>query len=278
MTATETLPEIREAHAPPEVAAIYDDIRKSAALPQVNLIFRHQATKPGMLAWVWDTLRPVYLSNELADAAVRLSRAVPRVATSPIPAHLDADGQRGCRTVLEAYNSGNPQNLIALTAFVHALDYASGRGEGPGKLTPRPSASERSAIDGRFPAIPARDGLPPDVARMLSRLASRHRVVAGVIPSLYVHLALWPQLLEPVDAFLADCFEACDWETSVAEVIASAAATAHDLAPHLALSPPPGIEETERQAMAGTIRTFINATIPEMVIVGRWLAWDDAAG
>ena len=29
-------------------------------------------------------------------------------------------------------------------------------------------------------------------------------VVAGVIPSLYVHLALWPQLLEPVDAYLAE--------------------------------------------------------------------------
>ncbi len=34
------LPEVREADATPHIAAIYADIKESAALPQVNLIFR----------------------------------------------------------------------------------------------------------------------------------------------------------------------------------------------------------------------------------------------
>jgi hypothetical protein len=277
MKLTEALPEIREADAPAEIAAIYDDIRRCAALPQVNLIFRHLATRPPILEWVWQSLRPIYLSENLAEAATGLSRSVPVVAPSPLPDWLDATERMACRTVLGAYNSGNPQNLIALTAFVQALD-------GPdqtaaGALTPRTGATDQSVTRATaFPPIPRRDRLSPETAQTLDRLASRHRVVAGVIPSLYVHLALWPQVLEPVDVFLADCFETCDWTTAVDDVIASATATARDLAPNLALSPPPGIEETERQAMAGTIRTFINATIPEMVIVGRWLAWDDAAG
>ena len=275
MTATEALPEIREASPPPEIAALYDDIRSSATLPQVNLIFRHLATRPGILAWVWETLRPLYVSNELAEAAAGLSRSVPLVAASPIPDYLDATERSDCQTVLEAYNSGNPQNLIALTAFVHALDDASG--PSAGALTSRPPAPERAPAKRRFPALPTRAGLPPGVARMLSSLASRHRVVAGVIPSLYVHLALWPRILEPVDAFLADCFEAHDWESSVDEVIAKATDTARGLAPHLSLGATPHIDKTEKHVMAGTIRTFIHATIPEMVIIGRWLAWDDNA-
>lgn len=273
---TKALPEIRESDAPPEIAAIYDDIRRCAALPQVNLIFRHLATRPPILEWVWESLRPIYLSENLAEAATELSRSVPVVAPSPLPDWLDAAGRMECRTVLGAYNSGNPQNLIALTAFVQALD---GAGQpAVGELTPRTDATDRSVTQAAaFPPIPRRDRLSAQTARTLDRLASRHRVVAGVIPSLYVHLALWPQLLEPVDAFLTTCFEACDWTTAVDDVIATAAATSRDLAPHLALNPPPGIDETETQAMAETIRTFINATIPEMVIIGRWLAWDDAA-
>ena len=273
---TEPLPEIREREAPPEIAAIYDDIRRCAALPQVNLIFRHLATRPPILEWVWQSLRPIYLSKNLAEAATELSRSVPVVAPSPLPDRLDATERMESRTVLGAYNSGNPQNLIALTAFAQALDGASR--SSASELLPRTDATGQTIAQAApFPPIPRRDDLSTEVARALDRLASRHRVVAGVIPSLYVHLVLWPQLLEPVDAFLGVCCETCDWTSAVDDVIATAAATARDLAPHLALSPPPGIDETETQAMAETIRTFINTTIPEMVIVGRWLAWDDAA-
>ena len=75
------LPEIREADAAPEIAAIYADIKATAALPQINLIFRYLATHPGVLAWVWQALRPLYGSQELANAGADLMRAVPRAGS-----------------------------------------------------------------------------------------------------------------------------------------------------------------------------------------------------
>ena len=60
------LPEVREADASPEIAAIYGDIKATAALPQINLIFRYFATHEGMLEWIWQALRPLYQSNELS--------------------------------------------------------------------------------------------------------------------------------------------------------------------------------------------------------------------
>ena len=41
--------EIREADAPPEVAAIYGRLREAYGLPMTNLIWRHFTTLPGVL-------------------------------------------------------------------------------------------------------------------------------------------------------------------------------------------------------------------------------------
>ncbi|MGI9408555.1 MAG: hypothetical protein ACR2OV_00675, partial [Hyphomicrobiaceae bacterium] len=54
-----TLAELREADAPAAIVAIYEDIKRATGIPQVNLIFRHLATVPGMLAWTWDLLGPL---------------------------------------------------------------------------------------------------------------------------------------------------------------------------------------------------------------------------
>lgn len=273
MTSSTALPEIRESEAAADIAALYDDIRHATALPQVNLIFRHLATRPGVLPWVWQMLRPLYLSQELADAAHALSHSVPEAhAPSPIPALLPAAERDACRRVLEAYNSGNPQNLIALTAFVHALDGAVTRTTASGRITPR-ALNDGARDQPDFPPIPARNAISPEITDRLQRLAARHRTVPGVIPSLYVHLALRPDILAPLDAFLGEHLSAATWPGHVDAVIASATATAHRLAPHLAETSSTALGDDDRREMAETIRTFVNATIPEMVVVGRWLAW-----
>jgi len=268
---TAHLPEIREAEAPPDIARIYADIKGATGLPQVNLIFRHLATHPSMLDWVWQTLRPLYLSQELADAAAGLSRSVPPTDTSPLPDHLAPADRDACRGVLAVYNSGNAQNLIGLTAFVHVLDgVAAGTGH---PLTARRIAPCEPGTAAGFPPIPRRQDLPVEITTLLARLGGRHRAVSGVIPSLYVHLSLWPELLPVVDEFLAPRLSQPAWPTQVQAIIDRASMTARDLAASLAPAPPPRIAGEPRGEMADTIRTFVNATIPEMVVVGRWLAW-----
>lgn len=268
--------EIREADAPAEIAAIYADIRQATALPQVNLIFRHLATRPGVLEWVWHTLRPLYLSQEMADAAAALSRSVPAAgAPSPIPAALSNDAHHICRLVLDTYDSGNTQNLIALTTFVRLLD--GGEPDGRSHLTPR-TAEAIGENDARraapFPPIPRRSDLPADITAQLEHLATRHHSAPGVIPSLYIHLTLWPNILPAIDAFLEPRLATPDWRKHVEDLIEVASETADRLAPHLAQAPAPDITIQDRTVMAETIRTFVNATIPEMVIIGRWLTWD----
>jgi hypothetical protein len=47
----EQLPEIREEDAPPEIVALYDDIRETIGVPHLALIYRHLAALPGALPY-----------------------------------------------------------------------------------------------------------------------------------------------------------------------------------------------------------------------------------
>jgi len=61
------VPAIVEAEAEGSTAAIFADIRDTLHVDVVNLIWRHLATMPGALDWVWSTLKPLYLGPALAD-------------------------------------------------------------------------------------------------------------------------------------------------------------------------------------------------------------------
>ncbi|MDB5374679.1 MAG: hypothetical protein JWP04_3321, partial [Belnapia sp.] len=66
-----TLAEVREAAAPPEIAAIYAALRAASGVPLVNLIYRHLATMEGVLPWVWAAIRPPLEDGSLAAARDR---------------------------------------------------------------------------------------------------------------------------------------------------------------------------------------------------------------
>ncbi len=55
--------EVPETEAAGEIAAIYDEIRRTYAVPYVSSLFRHLAIYPGLLPWAWQTLRPALLSG-----------------------------------------------------------------------------------------------------------------------------------------------------------------------------------------------------------------------
>ncbi|MBU2531144.1 MAG: halocarboxylic acid dehydrogenase DehI family protein [Alphaproteobacteria bacterium] len=265
------LPEIREADAPPHIAAIYADIKESAALPQVNLIFRYLPTHPGALEWVWQTLKPLYTSRELADAAVTLMGAIERPGASPLADVLNGDERDACRTVLASYNSGNPQNLLALTALVHLLENPTISNKPVSELTPRPKAA--ASQPATFPPLPRRDALAPHDLARIEKMASRHGGAPGVIPSMYLHLALWPQALDAVDTYLQLIVESASWKPRVDAVRQAGNVSASRFAPALRLAPDPPPRATLDE-VAGTIKTFVGATIPELIVVGRLLAID----
>ena len=266
------LPEIREADAPPEIAAIYADIKAAAALPQVNLIFRYLATRPGVLESLWPVLRPLYRSEQLFDAGCAIFLGLAPPPPSPLAGILPADETAICRMVIASYNEANPQNLIALTALAQALATDTGPAAPAQPLTPRTSTA---TPDKDFPALPRRDTLPPDLRTRVDTLAARHEGTGGAIPSMYLHLALWPAALTAADDHLAPIVAAPDWRTQVDTVIAHARESAALFTGHLqaaAANPDPAV----KSEVATNITTFINAVIPEMIVVGRYLALEEA--
>jgi hypothetical protein len=199
---TEKLPEIRESEAPPEAAAIYAEIRAATGLPLVNLIWRHFAALPGALPWAWGAVRPAAQAGLVVAAAERVTDALAPAPAPPIERdQLAAVGVHDkaaygglaaiCR-VLDAYNRGNACNLVALTALLQGLE-AGFPAEPAAAARPAAAPTPIEAL----PPLPRLDELDEQVRRSVAGLASRHAgFEAGAVPSLYLHLAHWPGLLD----------------------------------------------------------------------------------
>ncbi|WP_043364394.1 hypothetical protein [Belnapia sp. F-4-1] len=246
------LAELREADAPPAIAAIYDRLRTASGVPLVNLIHRHLATLNGVLPWLWHAIRPPLEDGSLAGARARLAAAIPLPALDPRPADptiLD---------LVETYNRGNLTNLILLTALRRALAQDPPHpGPPPPRLAPEPMLPTP-------PPLPRLDALPPSTAALVTGLAARHG--AGVVPSLYLHLAHWPDFLAALPTRAAALLDPAAIQAARATTLRFAEAEADAIRPLLA------IEGTlpDPRALA-PIETFTRQVIPDMVPIGLGL-------
>jgi hypothetical protein len=190
------LSEIRESDAPPELAAIYAEMRRTMRLPLVNLIWRHLATLPGILPWAWSLVRPAARSGALDAALARVQAAAPRLdlGAPPLGPHLDDRAESEVRAILAAYNRGNGMNLVALAAL--RLAFAD-----PGAIrraAPEAAAPSAPAAVAPIRSLPRLGELDQDTAACVRELAQLHGGGPDVVPSLYLHLAHWPTLLGAV--------------------------------------------------------------------------------
>jgi len=79
------LPAITESEAAGVTAEIFADIRRVSKVGVVNLVWRHLATIPGGLPWVWGTVRPLYADGTVGReaAALRAGLSLPQVPAQP---------------------------------------------------------------------------------------------------------------------------------------------------------------------------------------------------
>ncbi len=269
------LQEVRETDAPPAVARIYREICEATGLPFVNLAWRHMAALPGVLPWVWDIVGAAYRSGEVARAAAELRGPASKLALKPlrgddlVRAGLDKPARQMLADLLEAYNRGNTQNLIGWSAL---LRYLRGRGDEQHEApsvdaiirTPLPTLSP-------LPPLPQLDDLDQASAAAVERLSDRHESFpAGAVPSLYLHLAIWPGLLEPIDARLHRAFEAGQLVAAASRLGTIASAEARLLAPRLrsTVAPPSCAARAEIEI---TLETLTSGAVQEMILVGTAL-------
>lgn len=261
------LPEIRENAATADIAALYADVRAVTGVPMVNLIYRHIATVPNGLAWVWSIVRPHIVSGTVASLAqdvLRVAAATDWGEPSPL-AKLPASERGAITPILQWYNRGNAVNLVIL----RALRAAKPEGGAPrGETGLLAVARDPEAT----PPPPLSLGeVEPALRERIATLCERQQLSSsGVTPTMYLHLARWPAALEPI---LAAVERAMDREVvlrGAASLVAAADLAVHSLAASfVAYEEPP--DPAGRAAIDAALETFSTKAIPQMLTVGAFL-------
>jgi len=261
------LPELSEREATGEAAAIYAEMKRLGGVPMVALIFRHLATLPGALEWMWSAVGPAWRSGRLQETAWRIAREAPLQPLAAIhpPAlvalGVDPAGLREIHAVLEAYNRANPENLLTILCVLRLLDGA--HASAPPELRPwTPPAAPG-------PLAPMADPktFSPEVAQLLDLVAAPGEPGSPrVVQSLYRHLVHRPQFLALAVPLVRQRLDDGSIDRSVTAVHSAMSAAADDIVRHLSAPPAP------HPGIRPVCERFGGAVIPQMIVVGRLLS------
>jgi len=273
-----TLPELSEAEARGDIAVIYGEIKTFARVPFVALLYRHLATRDGVLPWLWPGLRPVLASGTISDAAERVAETAVLPAFKAISgaewrsAGLTAADRSTIESVLAAYDRANPINLV-IARLVRAILLGTPQPDQPHmRDSERPMRKVRPTL-APLPQILPASAIPPETSAALATLARYGRPASGALtPSLYRHLAHWPTYLALLPPRLETVYRLGAVEKAVARYREAAEAELPGLLAHVL----PRLDLARRPsgAAAGSPVETLDAfagLIPEMIAVGRLL-------
>lgn len=262
--ATHYLAEVTEDAASGEIARIYGEIRRLSAVPFVALIYRHLATIPGALEAVWRAVGPLLESGQLQERAWRLGRDAwtgPDVDATGVLRGLQGDAAARITEVIAAYNRANPVNLAIVTLIRQAP-----RGPGaPSVAGDREGRALPPAIRA-LPPIPAMAALPADVRALVDAFGKPGApVVPVLVPTLYRHLAHWPEVLAVAQREVLPRLVSNAFQPAIDRFRSAILAEMATLDRRSAAADEPLLRE-----LAPVMDRF-TAVIPEMVVIGSFL-------
>jgi hypothetical protein len=267
-TAPAFLPELHENDAPPEIRAIYQEIRHLTGVPMVALIWRHLATVPGVLPDAWSSLAPVLRSGLLQETAWQIAgdARIPSLdALTPADLKVmsvDSHAQDSIATVLEAYNRANPVNMLCVYTLLARLVRPDGQALAPDVVLWEPP----TAI-ARLPRMYAQNEMTPEQRGRLEGLSSPEAMGgAPTIPSLYRHLVPWPDYMAWLEAGLRPWIDDGRLVASVTSIRTGMAREAEGLVVHV----PPALALQAHPEVKIALTRF-SSLIPQMIVVGRLL-------
>jgi len=266
------LPEIRQEDASAAVARIYSDIKRASGTPLVNLIYRHLATIPGGLEWVWGCIR----MNWGYDGLLRAASAMPTAnVTITLPTSLwhvvglsDSD-LTGIRSLVAQYNLTNAANILGVTALAHVA-------RNPGCCSNGVMLDWMEVPDGppitAISSVPKLDVLAPDTRSLVyfvNGLGEEGQPT--MVASLFRQLALWPSSLAVTAALLTPLAQSGELTRLRQETIRAAERIAGELisSPGVGFPPPP---QAAREAMLRALDLFRTTLIAKMLPVGQILS------
>jgi len=251
--------EIHEGDAPPDIAALYARLREAVGIPVVNLIWRHAATLPGVLAWMVATAEGVIRSAAVRserEAMLALGDAAGFAGFVAVARQHPQAQQAMLAVMVDTYNRGNLTNLQVLTALREGIAGAP-MGGAPLIMDALPPPM--------LPALPAQPklaALQDEVAAEVRALAGFHGGIGDAIPSLYLHLALIPGLLVPLRVALAPMAASGRIGGIRDALIARAVAGAPRL--RAGMTPPGPFPAAHAPAMLAALDAFAGGLIAEM--------------
>jgi hypothetical protein len=200
---SDPVPTVTEAEATGEIADIFVDIRNMYRVGVVNLVWRHLATFPGALPWVWESVRPLYVDGTIERRAATLRASIPLSGFPVFPAAvlaaagLSRHDLEQIRTILSAYNRTNAMALIALSAVRCKIAGTTETDEVLGVVSPCPQSPVQLPHEIRLSSLLDLMDLSPETTELvlaMNRRGARHD--ASILASMYRHLAHWPTYLQ----------------------------------------------------------------------------------
>ena len=266
--------EVPESEATGVIRELYEDIKVTMNIGMINLIYRRMASVDGVLEWFWDAVRPVLVSGEVDRALSSLTsdldwRILPEMSASSLSS-LDLGDREteDLSRVVEDYNRGNSLNLLLLTAVAERL-----RSGGP--TAEVPSAAKKT------PLVKPLD-LPPIVpmSDMSQETASLVRALSApispahqpLIPSLFRHLARWPEFLAFASPYLTDMVSSGELSRMSNILQGYAADCATDIGRKIQM--PVDVttpDEVVQNFWLDEWQAYTSKPIPEMIVVGHSL-------
>lgn len=264
------LPEQAEAQASEAVRAIYAQIRRTAGVPMVALIFRHLATLPGGMEWAWSVIGPPLAQGQLQQRAwamadeLDLAPALPVLPQTLRYLGIDEAAMGEMARLSLAYVRANPVNLLALRLIALRLGADGPASETP--VAPPPALADWQPPAPLGPLLPMIDlhSAPAELMGVLQGLSQRGQAVpeAAFVPSYYRQLASRPPLLALASLIVPPAWERID---AAAEQLRSQASDHATELARLWRAPPP-CPVALRQPMLDAVQVF-SERIPEMIAV-----------
>ena len=265
--AADPVPAVTEADAPAATAAIFADIRKTLHVDVVNLVWRHLATMPGALEWVWQTIKPLYLGPALEPAdtlrsGLKLPHVPPLSVDALSSAGIDRDSLISIHAILNSYHHTNALALTCFSAFLVRLQ-APGRFSSitPAAETHYPDQIAAFLANPTLPRLPSSTEMPVPVGRLVFELNSfGEDSDPALVASMYRHLSYWPSYLALIRTLLAPLHENGQLTRLVATTRQEGELQGCELAASLpTLSPP-----ADTRPVFEAIRRFVDHPIARM--------------
>ena len=272
---SDPVPAVTEAGATGEIADIFADIRHVYQVGVVNLIWRHLATFPGALPWVWESVRSVYVDGtiEREAAVLRASIALPDLPVFPAAALAAAGlGERDVeqiRAVLGAYDRTNAMALIALSAVDFKIAGAGSEYDSPvAERTEAPASSQAKLM---LPSLLSLAEMSPETAELvvtMNRLGAQRN--APILASMYRHLAHWPPYLALAWTMIAPLDADTHLDDAILDALAKARASGRQVVARLP-TPSLTLAHAVRANVSHALDCFTSDLIAKMVVISALL-------